>query len=487
MRDVRATAPEMSAGLRRAPRARDAAGLPCLAGAPAGDRAPSVARPALDAAARRRARSRPCSSRSSSCSARGGDDAAPVANDLGSVGDARRPARRGAGPAPTRRAAAPARRRRRAARRADRAAPAPARASAAAAAPAAPPPAVAPRVRRRARRARARAQVERSAVSRCARPPRVRADDATRVHRDGRPLRRHRRQLADRRSEAAGGEATFDLRIPTERLDHALAALSRLGHVPARTQSLRTSRRSFTSRAGAPDRRPRRAPRPAARARPRPTTQNAGRQPQGAAAHRRRAGSPALKGELSSLRRRADLSRVDRHRARRRHRGARTGGAGTWTPGDAAGDALRVLEVLAGVALVALAVLVPLALLGAAVALAVRGARRRRRGRARSRLTRRAARRPARASRGRTPSRPPRVLLLTQCRRASKRRSSCSPRAACSRRSARRSSRRSRRSPSRGPSTPATSSSARATRATRATSSAAATPGRCASTPTAAP
>ena len=40
--------------------------------------------------------------------------------------------------------------------------------------------------------------------------------------------------------------------------------------------------------------------------------------------------------------------------------GGATGG-GSWTPGDAAGDALRVLEVLAGIALVALAVLAPLA------------------------------------------------------------------------------------------------------------------------------
>jgi hypothetical protein len=58
-----------------------------------------------------------------------------------------------------------------------------------------------------------------------------------------------------------------------------------------------------------------------------------------------------------------------------------SGGAdgGAWTPGDAARDALRVLEVLAGIALVGLAVLVPLGLLGAAVGLAVRGGRRRRR------------------------------------------------------------------------------------------------------------
>ena len=50
-----------------------------------------------------------------------------------------------------------------------------------------------------------------------------------------------------------------------------------------------------------------------------------------------------------------------------------------WTPGDAARDALRVLEVAAGVALVVLAVALPLALLGAMAALGARWSRRRRR------------------------------------------------------------------------------------------------------------
>ena len=51
----------------------------------------------------------------------------------------------------------------------------------------------------------------------------------------------------------------------------------------------------------------------------------------------------------------------------------------SWTPGDAADDALRVLEVAAGVALIALAVALPLALLGAPAAVAARWSRRRRR------------------------------------------------------------------------------------------------------------
>ena len=52
---------------------------------------------------------------------------------------------------------------------------------------------------------------------------------------------------------------------------------------------------------------------------------------------------------------------------------------GVWTPGDAAGDALRVLEVAAGVLLIGLAVTLPLALLGGGAALVARSTRRRRR------------------------------------------------------------------------------------------------------------
>ena len=177
-------------------------------------------------------------------------------------------------------------------------------------------------------------------------------------------------------SDAAGGEATYDLRIPTGRLDRALAALSKLGHVTERSQSLQDITASFTSaQERLTDARAER--RGLLRALGRATTQNAidSLKAQLRIVSSRIAG---LKGQLASLRRRADLSRVDLT-VRGGASESGTAGGGSWTPGDAAGDALRVLEVLAGVALVALAVLVPLALLGAAVALGVRSGRRRRR------------------------------------------------------------------------------------------------------------
>jgi len=176
-------------------------------------------------------------------------------------------------------------------------------------------------------------------------------------------------------SDVAGGEASFDLRIPTERLDRALAALSRLGHITERNQSLQDITASFTSaQERLTDARAER--RGLLRALGRATTQN---QVASIKAQLRTVSSriSGLKGELSSLRRRADLSRVD---LTVRGSAASGGGGGeTWTPGDAAGDALRVIEVLAGVTLVALAVLAPLGLITAAVVLVVRSGRRRRR------------------------------------------------------------------------------------------------------------
>ena len=82
------------------------------------------------------------------------------------------------------------------------------------------------------------------------------------------------------------------------------------------------------------------------------------------------------RGALESLRRRARLSTVD---VTVRASAAGGGGGGAWTPRDALGDALRVLQVAAGVALVGAAVLVPVLVLGGAGALAGRAMTRRRR------------------------------------------------------------------------------------------------------------
>lgn len=176
-------------------------------------------------------------------------------------------------------------------------------------------------------------------------------------------------------SEVAGGEASFDLRIPTDRLDRALAALAKLGHVTERSQGLQDITGSLRSaQERLTDARAER--RGLLRALERATTQA---QIDSLKAQLRSVGAQIgnLKGRLSALRRRADLATVSLTVRGTGESGA-TGG-GQWTPGDAAADALRVLEVAAGILLVALAVLVPLGLVAAAVGFGVRLGRRRRR------------------------------------------------------------------------------------------------------------
>ncbi len=175
-----------------------------------------------------------------------------------------------------------------------------------------------------------------------------------------------------------GAEATFDLRIPTARLDAALAALSKLGHVANRTQDLQDITSSFTSvQDRLSDARAER--RGLLRALGRASTQ-AQIDSLKARLRESRGRIARLNGDLAALRRRADLSVVALSVTGVQDKGG--AGGGTWSPGDAAGDALRVLEVMAGVALVALAIALPLALLALAIALAARLARRRGRERA---------------------------------------------------------------------------------------------------------
>ncbi len=181
--------------------------------------------------------------------------------------------------------------------------------------------------------------------------------------------------------QGAHGEASFDLRIPTGRLDDALAALSKLGHVSERTQDLQDITSSFTSvQDRLSDARAERKGLLAALAKA--TTQG---QIDSLKARLRtvRATLGRLGAERASLQRRADLSRVSLTLRGVKGAGATTPARGDhWTPGDAAGDALRVLEVMAGVALIALAIAVPLGLLGLAIAFSARGFRRRDRERA---------------------------------------------------------------------------------------------------------
>jgi hypothetical protein len=168
--------------------------------------------------------------------------------------------------------------------------------------------------------------------------------------------------------------AVFALRIPTARLDAAVAALSKLAHVSSLQQGSTDITGAFVSvEARLRDARAER--RALLKALARATTT----QEIDAIKLRlrdNRSQIAALKGELNALRRRANLARVDVSIAGNGHASS---GGGSWTPGDAARDALRVLEVAAGVLLIALAAGLPLAIVVAAAALTARSARRRRR------------------------------------------------------------------------------------------------------------
>ncbi|MCW3046344.1 MAG: hypothetical protein JWO74_628 [Solirubrobacterales bacterium] len=177
-------------------------------------------------------------------------------------------------------------------------------------------------------------------------------------------------------SSDQGGGASLRLRVPSARLDDAIARLSELAHVGSLTRAstdITAPVVSATSRLGDA-----RAERDALlRALGKATTDR-----EIASLRERlrlnRSQIAALEGELAGLRRRANMATVDvTVEGTGPKAGAGTGGA--WTPKDALHDALRVLEVAAGVTLVACAVLVPLALLAALGALAARGLRRRRR------------------------------------------------------------------------------------------------------------
>ena len=168
--------------------------------------------------------------------------------------------------------------------------------------------------------------------------------------------------------------AVFALRIPTARLDDAVAALSKLAHVASLSQGSTDITSAVVSVADRlKDARAERRALLKALARA-TTTQEVDAIK--ARLRDNRSQIAALKGELNALRRRANLARVD---VTVTGDGSKDTGGGTWTPGDAADDALRVLEVTAGVLLIGMAVLLPLAILGGAAGLAARSARRRRR------------------------------------------------------------------------------------------------------------
>jgi hypothetical protein len=182
-------------------------------------------------------------------------------------------------------------------------------------------------------------------------------------------------------SQVATGDgrstASFVLRVPTNRLDDALARLSKLGHVKSLQQSADDITGAYDSASGrlAEARAERRG---LLRALGRATTAQEISSLRARVADNRRE-LQRYQREFNAVRNRANLATVGVDVTGTARKQAAAPSGGSWTPGDAAHDAVRVLEVSAGVALIALAVLVPLGLVGAAGGFATVALRRRRR------------------------------------------------------------------------------------------------------------
>ena len=175
-----------------------------------------------------------------------------------------------------------------------------------------------------------------------------------------------------------GGGGTFDLKIPVGRLDRAMADLSELAHVSQRSQSTQDITGQFRSARGTV--RELRAEREALlRALAAADTINETESVRA----RLRLVNNRLDGARRALRqvdRRADYASLSVSLAADADApGAGGEDDGAWTPGDALRDAGRVLEVAAGVAIIALAAAVPLALLALLAGLVARRSVRRRR------------------------------------------------------------------------------------------------------------
>ena len=176
---------------------------------------------------------------------------------------------------------------------------------------------------------------------------------------------------------ATGGTAHFDLRVPTDRLDATLAVLSLLGHVRSRSQSTDDVTGAVVSaRERLSDAKAERRALLRALGRARTSTQAEAIR---ARLRLARTEIASARGDLHALGRRTAFSSVS---VTLSARGGGTSGGGSFGPGDALNDAIRILGAVAGGLLVALAVLLPVAALVALVWLGARTLRRRSRERA---------------------------------------------------------------------------------------------------------
>jgi acetolactate synthase regulatory subunit len=175
-----------------------------------------------------------------------------------------------------------------------------------------------------------------------------------------------------------GGGANLELRIKSDRLQTALSEISRVADVRERREASQDITQEFVSaRSRLADARAERTGllRQLAKATDEITRERVKQQLREVSGR-----ISAAKTDLARVNNRATYSTVLVQVVGDPAAGAEEDD-GVWTPGDAFDDAMRVLEVAAGVALVALAISLPLALIGALALLLARLTQRRRRER----------------------------------------------------------------------------------------------------------
>ncbi len=166
-------------------------------------------------------------------------------------------------------------------------------------------------------------------------------------------------------SRGTGGSATFDLRVPAAQLQPALARLSKLARVRSRTESsldITGAVVASRERVDALSAERRGVLRQLAAATTPAETEQARERLRIIDMRLARAQAARLQ-----LRRRAAYSTINVEIATRRPSAGAVTGGGTWTPGDALHDAVRVLSIALGAALIAFAALLPAGLLAAAL------------------------------------------------------------------------------------------------------------------------
>jgi hypothetical protein len=175
--------------------------------------------------------------------------------------------------------------------------------------------------------------------------------------------------------------ANLSLRIPSKDLDTGLARISKLANVQSRTQQTEdlTDQREALEAAV----RDARADREGLRNRLEKATTDKERSRLRALVDQASRRVTRRTRQVNELGREVAYATVDLEIRGTKPSGATPADPGDrWTPGDAAGDAVRVLEVIAGVLVIVLAIILPIAAIGVLAWIVVRISTRRRRERA---------------------------------------------------------------------------------------------------------